>query len=123
MRTGLLLILAPWVLLAMLVFAGCASALPTRVVDGIAIYERPAETVAAYCYSRLSAEERNQPHIYGCYTTGEMIMVEEGHPEVLAHELRHAQGWEHRGPCHSSEAHPDGLKPDGSPCDWYRSGR
>jgi hypothetical protein len=23
----------------------------------------------------------------------------------------------------ATDAHPDGLKPDGSPCDWYRSGR
>jgi hypothetical protein len=121
MRYGLMAILAPWVLLALLL-TGCAGMVPTQTVNGVPVYVRPAAEVAAYCYSRLSAEERAQPHIYGCYTrgAGAMIMVEEGHPAVLAHELRHAQGWEHRGPCHSSEAHPDGLKPNGSPCEWYR---
>jgi hypothetical protein len=69
----------------------------------------------------MSAEERSQPNIYGCYARSEnIIMVTEGHPAVLAHELRHTNGWEHHGPCHSTEAHPDGLKPDGSPCEWYR---
>ena len=43
-----------------------------------------------------------------------------GRPEVLAHELRHADGWEHHGACHSSKAVPDGVKLDGTPCDWYR---
>ena len=70
---------------------------------------------------RPSSRASRPPHIYGCFARSEhIIMVEAGHPDVLAHELRHANGWEHRGPCHSSEAHPDGLKPNGSPCEWYR---
>lgn len=101
-------------------FAGCAS-LPTQMVDGVAIYERSAADVAQYCYGKLSAEERMQPHIYGCYVPADhLIMVEVNHPEVVAHELRHAHGWKHRGPCHSTVQFPDGLKPDGSPCEWYR---
>ena len=99
----------------------CASMAPTKVVDGVAVYVRPEKDVAQYCYGRIRAVDRAQPHIYGCYVPGDrLIMVEEGHPEVLAHELKHAQGWEHRGACHSSKAHPDGLKPDGTSCDWYK---
>jgi hypothetical protein len=106
--------------LASLLLAGCASSIP-RMVDGIAIYERPRATVEAYCYNRLSYEERQQDRVFGCYNAREhLLMVEEGHPEVLAHELRHAQGWQHRGPCHSTIAQPDGIKPDGRPCAWYR---
>ena len=107
-------------LTAVLLLAGCAS-LPTQMVNGVAVYVRPAAEVAQFCYGRVDAETRSQPHIYGCYARGErIIMVEEGRSEVLAHELRHAQGWEHRGPCHSSPVYPDGLKPDGSACEWYR---
>ncbi len=106
--------------LMLLAFSGCAS-LPTQTVDGVAVYERSADEVARYCYGKLSVEERMQPHIYGCYVHSDrLIMVEAGHLEVLAHERRHAQGWLHRGPCHSTRAQPDGVKPDGSPCEWYR---
>lgn len=111
-----------YLLLLTFLLAGCAGMLPTQVTDnGIAVYVRPAAEVATYCYSRIRPEDRAQPHIYGCYVPQDrMILVEEGHPAVLAHELRHAQGWNHRGACHSSERYPDGRKPDGSPCEWYR---
>jgi len=106
--------------LSALLLTGCAS-LPTQTVNGVAVYVRPAAEVAQFCYGRVDAETRSQPHIYGCFARSEhIIMVQADHPDVLAHELRHANGWEHRGPCHSSEAHPDGLKPNGSPCEWYR---
>jgi hypothetical protein len=106
--------------LSALLLTGCAS-LPTQTVNGVAVHVRPATEVAQFCYGRVDAETRSQPHLYGCYARGErIILVEEGQPAVLAHELRHANGWEHRGPCHSSEAHPDGVKPDGTPCEWYR---
>src|SRR5215467_6546017 len=78
--------------------AGCATALPTRTVDGIAVYERSADDVARYCYGKVRPEERNRPHIYGCYIASDrIIMVEANHHEVAAHELRQAQGWDHRG--------------------------
>ncbi len=122
MRTGILVVLLPWLLLAMLL-GGCASMSPTQTIDGIAVYVRPRGTVEAYCYNRIRPADR-APHVYGCYIKQDnIIMVEEGHPAVLAHELKHAQGWDHAGPCHSSEAFPDGRKLDGSPCDWHRSGR
>ena len=105
-------------LLALL--AGCATALPTETINGMPVYVRPRSTVEAFCYNLLRAADR-APHIYGCFARQEnIIMVEAGHPEVLAHELRHADGWDHKGPCHSSREHPDGVKLDGTPCEWYR---
>lgn len=107
-------------LLALVLFAGCATVRPTQVVNGIAVYVQPRATVEAFCYNRLRPADR-APRIYGCYARSEgIIMVEDGHPEVLAHELRHAQGWDHRGPCHSSREHPDGLTMAGTPCEWFR---
>ena len=77
-------------------------------------HEVPRSTVEAFCYNLLRAADR-APHIYGCFARQEnIIMVEAGHPEVLAHELRHADGWDHKGPCHSSREHPDGVKLDGT---------
>lgn len=107
--------------LAALALAGCATMAPTQVTEnGIAVYVRDRATVEAYCYTRIRPEDR-QPHVYGCYVPNDrIIMVEDGHPEVLAHELKHSQGWQHRGACHSTRQHPDGLKPDGTPCEWYR---
>jgi len=103
-----------------LVLAGCAT-MPTQTVNGVAVYVRPAAEVAQFCYGRVDAETRSQPHLYGCFARNErIIMVETGHPAVLAHELRHARGEEHVGPCHSTEAKPDSVKPDGTPCQWYR---
>jgi len=108
-------------LCCLIALAGCASMAPTQVIDGVSVYVRPASDVATYCYGRVRPEDRAQPHLYGCWVPADhIIMVEAGHPAVLAHELRHAQGWDHRGACHSSEQRPDGLKPDGTPCDWYR---
>lgn len=111
-----------WVLVLVLagLLAGCASALPTQTVNGIAVYVRDRATVEAFCYNRLRPADR-APRVYGCYSKAEsIIMVEEGHPEVLAHELRHARGWDHRGPCHSTREHPDGLTLTGTPCEWFR---
>jgi hypothetical protein len=108
--------------LACALFAvSCASG-AFRVVDGITVYERPAGEVERYCYGRLRQEQlTGAKRIYGCYVSRERtIVVEQGHPEVLAHELKHAQGWDHTGPCHSTVAHLDGLKLDGTPCVWFR---
>jgi hypothetical protein len=51
-----------------------------------------------------------------------LLVRERDSPDLADARLRRGRrtGWEHRGPCHSSEAHPDGLKPNGSPCEWYR---
>jgi hypothetical protein len=107
---------------AFALLVGCASMAPTQMVDGVAVYVRDRATVDTYCRYRIRSEDR-QPHIYGCWVPADrMIMVEDGHPAVLAHELRHAQGWNHRGACHSTEADPNGRKPDGTPCEWYRGG-
>lgn len=75
----------------------------------------------AYCRPRLRAAGVDTgPIIYGCWVPRENVIVADS-PAVLAHERRHAEGWEHHGPCHSSPAHPDGVKLDGTPCDWYRA--
>jgi hypothetical protein len=103
---------------------GCASMLPTQTIDGIAIYIRDAATVDTYCRAHTAADQSIPGRqMGGCYVRQDRtIMVAEGPRQeiVLAHELRHAQGWNHRGPCHSTEVYPDGLKPDGTPCEWYR---
>jgi hypothetical protein len=107
-------------LCCLLALAGCASMLPTQTVNGVAVYVRDTKTVDAYCRPRVRAENLG-PRMYGCYIRAEnTIMVVPDRPWGLAHELRHADGWEHHGACHSSQEHPDGLKPDGMPCDWYR---
>lgn len=113
-------------LLALAFLAGCAGVMPTQTVNGVAVYVRPDDEVTRYCYNRVRPEDRavaDLPggRIFGCYVPAERtIVVAEGHPEVLAHELRHAAGWNHRGPCHSTREYPDGRKPDGSPCEWYQ---
>lgn len=94
--------------------------MPTKVVNGVSVYVRDSATVDAYCRAHVRADNL-APVMYGCYVkSANLIMVEEGRPEVLAHELRHVDGWEHRGECHSTKASPDGVKLDGTPCDWYR---
>lgn len=106
--------------LAALAASGCASMLPQQTVDGVAIYERPAAEVQSYCTPRVKPEQRG-PHMFGCYVPRERTIVyETGYTEVRDHELRHAQGWDHVGACHSSKANPDGLTPAGQPCQWYR---
>ena len=104
-----------------LLLAGCASMMPTQMIDGVAVYIRDAKTVDDYCRPRLPAEQRNAPVVYGCHVARDRtVMVREGYPAVLAHELRHAQGWDHVGSCHSTVENPNGVKLDGSPCEWFR---
>lgn len=101
--------------------AGCSIVmLPDKIVDGVAVYVKDAKYVDDYCRPRVRVSDRG-PRMYGCYIPADRtIMVAEGHPAVLAHELKHAQGWEHVGPCHSTVENPNGTKPDGSPCEWFR---
>ena len=72
----------------------------------------------AYCRPRVRAENLG-PVMHGCWVPRENMIVADS-PYVLAHERRHAAGWEHRGECHASAQHPDGVRLDGRPCDWYR---
>jgi hypothetical protein len=110
-----------------LLLGGCVGMMPERTVNGVAVYIRPRSEVEAYCYSRIRASDR-QPHIYGCYVKGDrIIMAEAGtrpdgstEADTIAHELRHADGWDHRGPCHSLPGNANGIKPDGTPCEWFR---
>lgn len=108
------------VLAACSLLVGCASMLPDKMVDGVAVYIRDAKTVDDYCRPRVRVSDRG-PRMYGCYIPADrIIMVAEGHPAVLAHEIRHAQGWDHVGTCHSTDANPNGTRLDGSPCEWFR---
>jgi hypothetical protein len=101
--------------------AGCAGMLPNQTVDGVAVYIRDAQYVDNYCRPRVRGSDRG-PRMYGCYIAQDRtIMVAEGHPAVLAHELRHAQGWDHVRPCHSTVENPNGTRLDGSPCEWFRN--
>lgn len=107
-------------LLACFVLVGCASMLPTQMVDGVAVYIRDVKTVDDYCRPRIRPADR-APRIYGCYVARDrIVMVAEGYPAVLAHELRHAQGWDHTGACHSTVENPNGVRLDGTPCEWFR---
>ena len=120
----------------MLPATGCAALraeAPTRIVDGVPIYERDEDTVEAYCKQHVKAEHqvelsmgRTAP-LRGCWVSADrLIMVVPDNPAILAHELRHAQGWDHIGPCHSRNwavgtGQPVDIKPDGvTPCEWYR---
>jgi hypothetical protein len=111
-------------LIASLLFTGCAGMLPTQTIDGVAIYIRGVTEVNEYCLTHVTADQVRPglaPSMAGCYVPADhLIMVVPERPEVLYHELRHAQGWKHRGPCISSQAEPDGMTPDGTPCEWYR---
>jgi hypothetical protein len=109
-----------WLLAACAILAGCASMLPNQVIDGIAVYIRDGATVDNYCRPRVRPADRG-PRMYGCYIAADRtIMVAEGHPAVLAHELKHAQGWDHVGVCHSTVENPNGVRLDGTPCEWFR---
>ena len=104
-----------------LLLTGCASMLPTQIVDGVAVYIRDAKTVDDYCRQRTAADQSVPGRrMRGCYIAKDRtIMVLEGLPEVLAHELRHARGENHVGACGAIPAHPDGLTPTGVRCEWY----
>lgn len=104
-----------------LLLSGCAGMLPNQTVDGVAVYIRDAKYVDNYCRPRVRPADRG-PRMYGCYIAQDRtIMVVEGHPAVLAHELRHAQGWDHVGSCHSTVENPNGMRADGkTPCEWFR---
>jgi hypothetical protein len=115
-------ILLGFTMLALL--ASCASMLPTQTVNGVAVYIRPPKEVDTFCRAHVTADQiapGNEGWMYGCYIPKDnTIMVRPDEPETLAHELRHAAGWSHRGPCHSSAQFPNGLKPNGMACEWYR---
>lgn len=72
----------------------------------------------AYCRPRVRGDELAKV-MHGCWIPRENTIVADS-PWVLAHERRHADGWDHRGACHSTEAHPDGLTLDGKACEWFR---
>jgi len=79
-----------------------------QTVDGVAIYIRDAKTVDDYCRANTAADQsvpgrRNARLLYPARRT---IMVIEGIPWVLEHELRHARGEDHRGPCASVPDEP-----------------
>jgi hypothetical protein len=106
--------------LSALLLTGCASMLPTQTVNGVAVYVRDWPTVDTYCRPRVRPDNLGEA-MYGCYISAEnTIMVIPSNPAVLYHEVKHSQGSNHRGPRHSTPDHLDGLKPDGSPCEWYR---
>jgi hypothetical protein len=115
-------ILLGFTMLALL--TGCASMLPTQMIDGVAVYIRDAATVDAYCRAHTAADQSIPGRqMGGCYVRQDRtIMVAAGPRQaaVLAHELRHAGGENHRGACSAVADNPDGLKPDGTPCEWYR---
>jgi len=110
------------VLILITLLAGCASMLPNQMVDGVAVYVRDAKTVDDYCRANTAADQAIPGRrMRGCYIPRtHTIMVLDGLPEVLAHELRHARGENHVGACASVPTNPDGVKPDGTPCEWYR---
>jgi hypothetical protein len=109
--------------LSALLVTGCGS-LPTQTIDGVAIYVRSVTEVNEYCLAHVTADQvapSLAPTLAGCYVPADhLIMVAPERPELIYHEMRHARGWKHRGPCNSSQADPDGRKPDGTPCEWYR---
>lgn len=122
MKTLVRIVAAPVPTLLMLwLLTGCASMTPTMVRDGVPIYVRDVTTVNEYCRARVTADQVGSGMMAGCYIPSEhLIMAAPERPEVIEHELKHAAGWLHRGPCGSSQADPDGRKPDGTPCEWYR---
>lgn len=73
----------------------------------------------AYCRPRVSVHELG-PVVHGCWLAHENMIVADS-PAVLHHEQKHAAGWDHSGPCHSTDVYPDGLTLDGKPCVWFRS--
>jgi hypothetical protein len=105
-----------------LLFGGCAAMAPTHTINGSHIYIRTQEEVDRYCLPRTIPEGRGAS-VAGCNVPKEnTIMIVDG-PQaslVLAHELLHIGGWDHRGPCELSYRIPAGATAAGAPCDWYR---
>ncbi len=108
-------------LAALTLCTGGASLRPTSVIHGVSVYVRDGKIVDAYCRAHVRADNL-APVLYGCYVPADnLIMIAEGDDKdaILAHELRHVDGWEHHGWCRSRRFYSD-VTVGGRACDWYR---